>query len=372
MTDERISDARALIRHLRVRGRLVRRGGKEAGSDPGTLVHTGRQRVENVRYWLFEYDKDTVEERRPDSVPNCFPFAGPNLTTWLNVDGLHEVNQLRDLGERAHLHPLVTEDVVSIGQRPKVENYDHQLYIVLRALEYDDRNDEIAEDQISIVLGQDFVLSFQEQPGDSFDPIRDRLRTGKGTLRERGADFLAYSLIDAVVDDYFGVLEKVGDRLEDLESEVMTAPTRETINRVHHLKRELIVMRKAVWPLRDVLNSLVRDETALITPQTRIFLRDAYDHAVQVIDTVETMRDLVSGLVDLYLSAISNRANEVMKVLTIIATIFIPLTFVVGIYGMNFDYMPELRWRWGYPVVMLLMAIVAGGMLVFFRRKRWI
>ncbi len=365
------SDRRAAPRQLHVRDRIVRREGKKAGAAPGTLVHTGRRRVEQIRFHVFEYDGE-VRERRPSSVPECFPFGPPGFVTWLNVDGLHDIEAIRSIGEQAELHPLVVEDVLSTGQRPKVEDYGQQLYIVLRMLHYNEETHEIEEDQLSLVLGRSYVVSFQEVPGDAFDPVRARIRSEKSALRGRGADFLAYSIIDAVVDEYFTVIESLGDRVEELENEVLEQPSPAVINEVHRLKRELVVMRKAVWPVRDVLNSLLRDKTDLISDQTRIYLRDAYDHAVQVIDNVETMRDIVSGTMELYLTAVSHRLNEIMKVLTIISTIFIPLTFIAGVYGMNFDYMPELRWILGYPAALVIMAIVAGAMLVFFRRKSWI
>jgi magnesium transporter len=369
---------RVLLRHLRRRSGLVLRGrAKPPGASPGTVVHTGPRRVETVIYECFEYGDGAFREQHPADVLECFPFAPPPHITWVNVDGLHEVDRLRAIGERAGLHALVVEDVASTGQRPKVEDYDSQLYIVLRMLSYNDDHQVIEEEQLSLVLGPGFLLSFQEQPGDAFDAVRERLRNGKGSLRSRGADYLAYALIDAVVDHFFVVLEKLADRLEEVETEVIERPTPSSINRIHQLKRELLVMRKAVRPLRDVLNTMIRDDCALVTAPTRLFLRDAYDHTVQVIDTMETMRDLVSGLMDLYLSSVSNRMNEVMKVLTIIATLFIPLTFIAGIYGMNFDpdtspmNMPELRWYWGYPFSLLLMGVTAAGLIAFFKRKGW-
>jgi magnesium transporter len=366
-----VAEAKALLGHLHVRDRLVRRRGKARGADPGTLVHTGPRRVETVRFQLFEYDGE-VRERVPKSVPECFPFGPEGYVTWLNVDGLHDVEAIRSIGEQAKLHPLVMEDVLSTGQRPKIEDYGEQLYIVLRMLQYNEETDEIEEDQLSLILGASYVITFQEVPGDSFDPVRQRIRSGKGTIRGRGADFLAYSLIDAVVDEYFTVIEKIGDRIEVLENRVLAEPGPGTINDVHRLKRELLVMRKAVWPVRDVLNSMIRDQTPLISADTKLFIRDAYDHIVQVIDNVETMRDLVSGMLELYLTSVSQRLNEVIKVLTIISTIFIPLTFVAGVYGMNFDYMPELRWRWGYPAVLVVMAGIVVVMLKYFRRHKWI
>jgi magnesium transporter len=364
--------AHELIHTLRVVGRFVRRQGKTAGASPGTVIHTGERRVERVEFDRFEYGEGVADERRPRSLADALPFAEPPLVTWLNVDGLHDTTVLTELGQQAGIHPLVLEDISSIGQRPKADDYESQLYIVLRMLSYNEASEQVDEEQVSILLGSGYVISFQEEPGDVFDPVRQRIRSGKGRLRSRPADYLAYALIDAIVDEYFVVLEKVGDKLEELEAEVMSGPTRQTMNAIHRFKRELLVMRKAVWPLRDVLNGLLRDDCELISDNTRIFLRDAYDHVVQVIDTVETMRDIVSGLIDLYLSTTGNRMNEIMKVLTIIATIFIPLTFVAGVYGMNFDVMPELHWPWGYPAVLLLMAGVVVVMLMYFRRQKWL
>jgi magnesium transporter len=270
------------------------------------------------------------------------------------------------------MHPLLVEDVLSTRQRPKQEEYEQHHYLVVRMLRFDAERIEVVEEQISVVVGPNYVVSFQESEGDVWEPVRERLRGGRGSIRQRGPDYLAYALLDAVVDGYFGVVEGIGDHLEQLESEVMQEPTRATITRIHQLKGELLIARKAVWPLRDLFNTLIRDESRLFTDNTKIFLRDAYDHSVQVIDSVETLRDLSASLVDLYLSSVSNRMNEVMKVLTIIATIFIPLTFIAGVYGMNFDYMPELHWRWAYPVVWGVMVVVAGVLLVYFRKRHWL
>jgi len=360
-----------LIRRLRVMGRLVRRMTKRPGTAPGTPVHTGRRRVEQLHLHRITYDEGSIDERHADAVDPVFPFETGPVRTWLNVDGLHDVELLRDLASRIGLHPLALEDVVSIGQRPKAEEYDHQLYIVVRMLAYDDATKELTEEQISIVLGEGYVVSFQEDVGDVWDPVRERLRSGRTTIRRLGADYLAYSLIDAIVDGYFAVLEKLGDRMESLENTMLEEARRDTIAEVHHIKRELLLMRRAVWPARDLLNSLIRDGSPLIADGTRVFLRDAYDHAVQVIDTVETLRDLASGIIDLYLSTASNRMNEVMKVLTVIATTFIPVTFLAGVWGMNFQYMPELRQPWAYPAVLLLMGATIVALLFWFRRKGW-
>jgi magnesium transporter len=239
-------------------------------------------------------------------------------------------------------------------------------------LYYDQREQEIEAEQVSLILGSNFVISFQEREGDVFTVIRDRIRTGKGRIRKAGADYLAYSLVDAIVDYYFVILEKLGEKIEGIEEELVTNPTPETLQTIHHLKRELIFLRKSVWPLREVISVLERGESALIQESTGIYLRDLYDHTIQVIDSIETFRDMVAGMLDIYLSSVSNKLNEVMKVLTIIATIFIPVTFIVGIYGMNFQYMPELGWRWGYPVVWLVIVVVVIAMVFYFRRKKWI
>ncbi len=299
----------ALMRSMRVTRRLVRPRRKEPGAAPGTLVHTGPRRVDKTVMHLLRYSPQTFEESNVISPDECFPSRGDGTVTWLNVDGLHDTERLADLGRLAGLHPLVLEDIVSIGQRPKQEAYDGQHYLVLRMLNFDREKRLIEEEQISIIVGRDYVISFQEAPGNVWDPIRDRLRTGKGQARQRGADYLAYALMDAIVDEYFAVVETVGDELERLEAEVMEAPLRSTIAHIHHLKGELLILRKAVWPLRDVFNSLIRDESELFADATKFFLRDAYDHAVQVIDTVETMRDVTAGLIDLYLSSVSNK-NE--------------------------------------------------------------
>jgi magnesium transporter len=290
----------------------------------------------------------------------------------MNVDGLHQVEILEKLGECYGLHPLVLEDILNTDQRPKMEDYGEYIYIVLKALDYNDKSNEIETEQISLILGSNFVFSFQEREGDTFDPIRERIRNGKGRIRSMGADYLAYALVDSIVDNYFIILEKLGEKIEFLEDKLVSHPTPETLQTIHHLRREMIFLRKAVWPLREVINSLERGESSLVKESTRLYLRDVYDHTIQTIDTIETYRDMVSGMLDIYLSSVSNRLNSVMKVLTIIATIFMPLTFLAGVYGMNFKYMPELGWRWGYPLIWLIMVGIGVLMLIFFRKKKWL
>ena len=320
----------------------------------------------------MDYDEAHFQEKEIKTIEECFLFKDKPTVTWINIDGLHQVEILEKLGECYGLHPLVLEDILNTDQRPKMEDYGEYLYIVLRMFNYNDKSSEIESEQISLVLGPNFVFSFQEREGDTFNPIRDRIRNSKGRIRKMGADHLAYTLLDSIIDNYFIILEKLGEKIEFLEEEVVSRPKSETLQTIHHLKREMIFLRKGVWPLREVISGLERGESSLIKESTRIYLRDVYDHTIQTIDTIETYRDMVSGMLDIYLSSISNRLNAVMKVLTIIATIFMPLTFLAGIYGMNFKYMPELEWRWGYPTVWIAVILISVSMLIYFKKKGWL
>jgi magnesium transporter len=362
---------KALLRGVRVTRRLVGPPSRRAGIPRDQRIPDGPKPAERAQLHVIQYGPDYFDEREVKTPDECFPAARPGVITWLNIDGLQDAQLLQSLAERIDLHPLVLEDVVTVGQRPKQEEYEGQHYIVLRMLEFSQEKAEVVPEQISLVVGKDYVLSFQEAPGDVWDPVRERLRAGKSSVRSKGADHLAYMLMDAIVDEYFKVVEIVGDQLDTIEAQVLADPGRETIGEIHHLKGELLVMRKAVWPLRDMFNTLIRDESAHFSAETKIFLRDLYDHAFQVIDAVEVMRDVVGGLVEVYLTIVSNRMNEVMKVLTVIGTVFIPLTFIVGVYGMNFDYFPELHMKWSYPVLWVIMVAIAGSMLVYFRRRGW-
>jgi len=367
-----LPDALNPVHHLRVMGRLVRRAAKKPGAPPGTLVHTGPRKVEEVRISFIDYDEERIREREIEGIEECYPFRETPTATWVNVDGLHDVDPVRGVGEHFGFHPLVLEDVLSVGQRPKVEEYEAYLYLVLHMLSYDAATRSVQNEQLSLILGENYVFTFQERPGDVFDGVRERIRNGNARIRSRGPDYLAYALMDAVVDAYYGVLERIGDEMERLDFEVMENPEEDTLHRIHDLKREMLVIRRAVWPLRDVMSHLLRSDHPRITEETQVYLRDVYDHAVQALDTVETLRDLASGLTDLYLSSVGQRTNEVMKVLTIMASIFIPLTFLAGIYGMNFEHMPELGRPWAYPALLGLMLVVAAGMVWYFRRKGWI
>ena len=352
--------------------KLIKRTSKKVGLPPGALVHIGEKKAEKAKITIIDYDETRFEEKEAKTIEECLPLKDRPTVTWINVDGLHQVEILEKLGDCFRLHPLVLEDILNTGQRPKVEDFDDYIYITLKMFHSEDENDEIAEEQVSLILGPRFVRSFQEREGDVFNAIRERIRSARGRIRKMGADYLAYALLDSVVDNYFIVLEKLGEKIEFLEEELVTNPTTETLQIIHNLKREMVFLRKSVWPLREIISGLERGESTLIQESTGIYLRDVYDHTIQVIDTVETFRDIISGMLDIYLSSVSNRMNEVMKVLTIIATIFIPLTLIAGIYGMNFQYMPELGWRWGYPLVWLAMLVIGAIMLVYFRRKRWL
>ncbi|NIR52427.1 magnesium/cobalt transporter CorA [candidate division KSB1 bacterium] len=358
--------------------RFYKRIRKRAGLSPGTLLPPEERKVTKVRLSLFDYDERRFEEKELQTVEEAFPFKEKPTVTWLNIEGLHELDILEKIGRNFNIHLLVLEDIASAGQRPKVENHDDYLYIVLRMLDYDQERKTIQGEQLSIILGSNFVILFQEREGDIFNVIRERLRNNESRIRKSPADYLAYRLLDTVVDYYFVILEKLGEDIEEVEEQVMGDPSEDILHDIHRLKRELIYLRKSVWPLREVINGLIREDTRLIQDTTDVFFKDVYDHTIQVIDTVESFRDMVSGTMDVYLSSVSNKMNEVMKILTIMASIFIPLTFIAGIYGMNFNpevspwNMPELNWSLGYPFTLSLMLVMAFGLIFYFKKKKWL
>ena len=352
--------------------RIVKRRAKKVGLPPGTVVYVGEEKSGEVKTRIIDYDDAHFEEKEVKEVEECFPFKDKPTVTWINIDGVHRVDVVEKIGKHFDLHPLVLEDIVNTGQRPKMEDFLDYIFIVMRMLYYDEKTSETKAEQLSLVLGPNWVITFQENEGDVFDSIRERVRSDKGRIRKMGADYLVYALLDSVVDNYFMILEKIGENIEEIEDELVTNPSPETLQTIHNLKRQMIFLRKSVWPLREVISRLERWESPLIQKSTYIYLRDVYDHTIQVIDAIETFRDMFSGMLDIYLSSVSNRMNEVMKVLTIIVIIFIPLTLVAGLYGMNFKYMPELEWPWGYPLVLLFMFTIGVLMVVYFRRKRWL
>jgi magnesium transporter len=352
---------------------LIRR--HTPGTAPGTMPEAVTPEVPS-RVRLTEYSVDVLEEAElasPEEIEEA-PLAD---TCWLDIEG-HDINLIADLGRRLNVHPLALEDVVNVGQRPKAEDFEESLFVVAQHFFTVDGARDLAHEQISLVIQKGLLMSVRENHSELFEPVRNRIRGGKPRIRGGGAGYLAYALLDTVVDTLFPVLETIGERVEQLESSIFEDPVPADLNELHALKRNLLVLRKSTWPLRDMVNQLVRGEHDLFSEETRVYLRDVADHAALALDIVETYREMVSSLMDLYLSSVSNRMNEIMKVLTIIATIFIPLGFIAGLYGMNFDptvspfNMPELGWYWGYPVALLAMAAVAGGLLVFFRRRGWL
>jgi magnesium transporter len=351
---------------------IKKRDLRKIGLPPGTPIYIGEERKEKVRITLMNYDKDNVEEKEFENVDECCGYAGRSEVTWINVDGIHEIQTIEKLGTTFGVHPLVLEDIAHADQRPKMEDNKDYLYIVLRMFYIDEEKGSISSEQVSIILGTNHIISFQERTGDVFDMIRDRIRQGKGRIRSLGDDYLAYSIIDAIVDQYFVILESLGETIESIEDDLVKEPTPKTLGQIYDLKKEMIFLRKSIWPLREVISKLERGDSQLIQKDTHRYLRDVYDHTIQAIDTIETYRDMLSGMLDLYLSSTSNRMNEVMKVLTIIATIFIPLTFITGVYGMNFQFMPELVVSWAYPLVWVVMIVMVVGMLIYFRRRNWI
>jgi len=352
--------------------KLIKGRSKKAGMPPGSLVHIGEKKSERIRVTVCEYDSQHFQERELETLEECFRFPEEPMVTWVHVEGIHQVEALEKVGNCFQLHPLVLEDILNTDQRPKMEDYGKDLFIVLKMLAYDEKKDQIVVEQVSLVLRSHAVISFQEKGGNAFATVAERVRNGKGRFREMGADYLAYALLDFIVDHYFIILERLGERIELLEGKLVTDPTTPTLQKIQNLKREMIFLRRWVWPLREVLSNLERGESAWVREATRVYLRDVYDHTIQVIDTIEIFREMLSGMMDIYLSSLNNRMNAVMKVLTIIATIFMPLTFFAGVYGMNFKHMPELEWRWGYPLAWLVMVLIAVLMLFIFRRKKWL
>jgi len=350
--------------------KLVQKRSKKTGLPPGTLVHIGERKSETVRISVFQYSGAVCEELESKQADQLSPPADESVI-WINVGGVHHVEVVEILGKQFSLHPLLLEDIANTDQRPKLDDYESYFFLVIKMLSLTDRK-EIVVEQVSLVLGRNYVLSFQENGSDVFQPVRERLRGGKGRLRQSNADYLFYALIDAIVDQYFAVLELLGEKIEAVQQSVVNDPQPETLNDIHALKRQLLFVRRAVWPLRDVMNNLSRSDCPFLQHSTKVFFRDVYDHVVQIVDTIETLREMVSASLDIYLSSVSYRLNAVMRVLTVITTIFMPLSFIASIYGMNFEYMPELRSPWGYPLVLGVMAAVGVGMLLLFRNKRWL
>ncbi len=348
-----------------------RRRVRKPGLPPGTLAVNGKHTTGPVRITVIDYDAAHYQEKQVEQVEDCYPFRDTETVTWINIDGLGNTGVIEKIGKCFTIHPLILEDIFNTGQRPKMEDLDTYLYVTLKMLQVTGPEKEVKSEHVSMIIGPNYLLSFQEDVGDVFDPVRERIRK-EGKIRKLGPDYLAYALIDDIVDNYFIVMEHIEERVESLEEQLVLAASRESLSQLSELKKDMIYLRKSVWPLREVILGLERTESQLIQESTVIYLRDVYDHTIQVIDTLETLRDMVSGMLDIYLSSLSYKMNEIMKVLTLIATIFIPLTFVAGVYGMNFRNMPELGWEFGYPLVWGVMIAMVIAMLIYFRKRQWI
>ncbi|MGD8825432.1 MAG: magnesium/cobalt transporter CorA [Myxococcales bacterium] len=352
--------------------RFYKKREENRGLSPGSLVFIGEQKTEAIRVRLFDYDEQSLAEETLDDIGRVRDFAGKDGIKWINVDGLHDTEVIREIGEAFGLHPLLLEDVLNTGQRPKLDEFEDTFFVVVKMLRYDDDSDIVIAEQLSIVVGPSFVLTFQEQPGDVFEPVRERLRNGKGRIRGWGSDYLAYALLDSVVDSYIYIIEKIGEEVEELESEVLESVDPELIGEIGRLKREMSFLRKAVRPAREAILKLSKLDSDLIREATAPFLKDLVDISSQAAEAIETYREMLSDELNIYNSSMSHRMNDIMKVLTIFAAIFIPLTFIAGIYGTNFEYLPELHFRYGYFVLWGVLITVAGSMLYYFKKKGWL
>ncbi|ARU30504.1 magnesium and cobalt transport protein CorA [Sulfuriferula sp. AH1] len=345
----------------------------KSGMPPGTLIYAAdKPALQDAKITLFDFDEQHVTESVVDDIAACVSFANAQTVTWINVDDVQVQGVLEAFGKALGFHPLMLEDILHTDQRPKYEDYGEYIFLVLKMLDFDAGKSEIVIEQLSLVLGENYIISFQERPGDMFDSLRERIRKNASRIRKSKADYTAYALMDSVVDRYFDVLDKIGDRIESLESLLAKNPRPDTLRNIHKLRQELIFLRKSVWPLRDVVASMQRAESPLIHESTELYLRDLHDHVIRVTDSIDTYRDMLSSMQDVYLSSISNRTNEIMKVLTLFSSIFLPLTFIVGVFGMNFRNFPELDWPYGLQGTMLLMAVIGVGMYLFFKSRKWI
>lgn len=340
------------------------------GAPPGTMLYKGAHKGKKIKITLIEFNKTEFFEQDFYDLSECLAHVKNNMIKWINIDGVHNTDMIEKIGELYNIHPLTLEDIVQVNQRPKFEEYENYLLAIMKMIMY---NKTVYSEQLSIILLKDTVISFQEpEGGDAFDVIRNRLRQSKGRVRKLGADYLFYALMDAVVDFYFSAIEKIGDKVEEIEEEIINNPKQDSLLQLYDLKREVLYLRKQVWPVRDMVNNLLRTESKLISSNTQLFFRDLLDASNRIIETVETYRDVLSGILDIYLSTNSNKMNEVMKVLTIMSSIFIPVTFIVGVYGMNFENMPEIHSKYGYAGVWMVIIGSMGGLIYYFKKKKWI
>ena len=345
---------------------------RKTGLAPGTVVYVGKKATKDLFIDVFDYNKDYLDENKLQNIEEAFTYENKETITWINVNGLNHVKEIEKLGKDFELHPLILEDITNTQQRPKLEEHEEYIFVVLKML-YFDKDQNLKFENISFIQGSNYLLSFQEADGDVFDAVRDRLRNSKGRVRGNGADYLLYALMDAIVDNYFNLMETMGEKIEELEENLFSEkPNKDLIHEIHGLKREILKIRRAVYPLREVVNQIDKVDPTLITEKTQLYIRDLYDHVIQVSESIDIQRELIWSLMDMHMTTISNRMNEVMKVLTIMATIFIPLTFIAGIYGMNFENIPELKFKYGYFVLWGVMIVIFLAMLHYFKRKEWL
>lgn len=353
--------------------KIFRTKKKPAGLPPGTLIYTGEKRAQNVRVNLIDYKGDTITEHEITDPDECKNLIKSDTISWVDIEGISDVQLVQKVSESLGLHPLVMEDILNVDQRSKMEEFENYVYIVLKMFHVNKSTAEIVPEQVSIILGKNFVATFQEGiEGDTFHEVRERIRSNKGVINKMTSDYLLYSLVDSMIDSYFALLDVLGDKIESLEEQLVNDPVKETLSTIYALKREMLYLRKTVWPLREVISRLERGESDLVRKDTHLYLRDVYDHTMNVLDTIETYRDMLTSMVDIYLSSFSNKLNETMKYLALISTIFIPMTFIASIYGMNFDLMPELRWAHGYWFALGLMFTIGFGFFMYFKSKKWV
>jgi magnesium transporter len=353
--------------------REVRKRARKAGQPPGTLVYTGDRKVTIPTITIINYNADAFHEQKGTDLDTDFLSENKTGTTWINVEGLQDIELIKKIADHYQLHPLTIEDILNNDQRPKVEEFENYIYITTKMLKWSGKTKNFRIEEFSIIIGKNYILTFQDCKTPLFDDLHERLRsTTKQRLREQGSDYLAYRLIDTIVDHYFIVLEILGNQIEKIEEKIITAPTPQNARTIYRLKHKLLILRKSIWPMREVISHLLQISQDTISSFTHVYLRDVYDHAVQAIDTLETFRDMLSNILDIYLSSLTARMNEIMKVLTMIATVFIPITFLASVFGMNFDNMPELHWHYGYYIVLGIMLIVAVWMIFYFKRKKWL
>lgn len=353
-------------------GRFVVKNPKKVGAAPGTLVHIGNKYKDDVEITTIAYDEETHEINKNNGDVDGLKKDKDSRTVWINIEGIHDVEVIEKIGVQFKLHPLMLEDILYTGQRAKLDDYDNYLFIVIKMLTYDKVSKAVKAEQISFVLIDNCVLSFQERNSDIFENVETRIKSAKGNIRKQKADYLLYALLDSVVDSYFRVLEYLGDEIDEIEEELIDEPNRNVLQKIHKLKKDMLFLRNCIWPLREVVSVMLRSDNSYFNPNTTLYLRDVYDHIIQIIDTIEVYRDMLSGMLDTYLSSISNKTNDVMKVLTIISTIFIPITFLAGVYGMNFENIPEYHFAYGYEAFWGVAIVITILLIRYFKKKRWI